>query len=672
MSIRLRLPVVVSAAFLLAAAPGPKPVYGSWGVDYATMDRSIRPGDDFFGYAEGTWLKGVPIPADKARAGYNYDLPDEAERQVRAIVDEASAQPTTPLARQIADYYAAWMDEGGVAARGPAPLEPWLDRIAAVHDRAGLVALMMEPGYPSTVDLGIQADPKDPTRYTIGADQARLGLPTRDYYLLPGAKYEAFRTAYRDYLVRIQTLAGMPDAAANADRILALETALSREQWTPERMRDPVATYNPMDRAKLAALAPQFDWTRTLDHVGLAAMPIVVVGEPSAVAAAGKALDTVPLATWKTWMAVRFVSDHADYLPKPFDDARFAFYSHTLNDVPEQRARWKRGMRLLDRNLGEAVGQLYVQRHWSDATQRQVNELVEDLRSAYGAKIRAAAWMDEPTRKEALAKLASFDPRVGHPLHYIDYSAMTVSRTDPLANAMSAARFQWDLRRSRLGKPVDRTLWEMNPQTVNAYYDPTMNQVTFPAAQLQPPFFDAAADPAVNYGETGATSGHEMGHGFDDQGRQFDAQGRLRDWWTPATAAKYNAHAQALVKQFDAYEPLPGTHVKGQLTLGENLADLGGLEVAYAAYRLYVQRHGEPPVIDGFTGDQRFFIAYAQSWQGKAREGSLRQQLLSDPHSPEQYRVNGIVRNMDAWVAAFGVKPGGALYLAPADRVHVW
>jgi putative endopeptidase len=329
-------------------------------------------------------------------------------------------------------------------------------------------------------------------------------------------------------------------------------------------------------------------------------------------------------------------------------------------------------MRLLDQNLGEAVGQLYIKAHWSADTERQVNELIADLHAAYADKIAHASWMDAPTRKAALEKLASFDPRISHPKHYVDYSSMRVSRADPLANAMSSDHFQWKLQLSRLEKPVDRSLWDMNPQTVNAYYDPTMNQVTFPAAQLQPPFFDAAADPAVNYGETGATIGHEMGHGFDDEGRQFDAKGRLRDWWTKASADRYTVHAQMLVRQFDGYEPLPGVHIKGQLTLGENLADLGGLETAYAAYRRYVARHGEPAVIDGYTGDQRFFIAYAQSWQGKARDEALRSQLLGNPHSPEKYRVNGIVRYVDAWYAAFGVKPGAGLYLAPAQRVHVW
>jgi len=667
----------VSGMALAQSAPpadggAAKAKYGAWGVDYTSMDKSVKPGDDFFAFAEGTWLKNTQIAPDKSRAGYNYDMPDEAEVEVRKLVEDAGPSPADPKMRQITDFYAAWMDEKGIEARGTAPLKPWLGRIDAVKNTNDLVMLMAQPGFASPINIGIGADPKDPTQYTAESGQARLGLPARDYYLLPDAKYVAYRKAYRDYIVHIQQLAGIPDAEAKADAILALETSLAKDQWTPEMRRDPIKTYNPMDRAALTRLAPQFDWMPVLSDIGLGKMPTVIVGEPSAVTAAGKAITATPLHTWKDWMTFHFISDHATFLPKAFDDAHFDFYGKTLQGVPTQADRWKRGVRLLNGDLGEAVGQMYAQRHWTPETERQMNELITDLRAAYKEKIENAAWMDDATRKEALTKLASFDPRIGHPVKYIDYSSMTVSPADPLANSLNAEKFGWNLQISRLGKPVDRTLWDMNVQEVNAYYDPLMNQVTFPAAILQPPFFDPNADPAVNYGETGATIGHEMGHGFDDEGRQYDATGKLRDWWTKQSADRYTAHAQMLVKQFDGYEPVPGTHIKGQLTLGENLGDLGGLEAAYAAYHLYVARHGEPPVIDGYTGDQRFFIAYAQSWQGKAREDALRAQLLSDPHSPEQYRVNGIVRNVNAWYDAFGVKPGDKLYLAPADRVHVW
>jgi len=616
--------LLLSLPVMLAAQPAAAPRYGPWGVDLKDMDTSVKPGDDFFRYVEGHWLKTAEIQSDKARAGYNYDLPDATEIEVRGLVEQAGAAPSDPIMRQVGDYYAAFMDQSGIEARGLAPLQPYLKRIAAVRNRHELVRLMAEPSYPGPIRIGITADEKDPTRYTVESGQARLGLPTRDYYLLSGEKYETIRKAYLAYIAKLFELAGIPNGDSKAEAILALETRLSKEQWTPEKRRDPQATYNPMNRAQLARLAPQFDWDPSLRHIGLGKMPIVVVGEPSAVKAAGARIADVPLSTWKDWMTFRFISDHAAFLPKAFDEANFAFYGQTIQGVPKQAERWKRAVRMLDSSLGEAVGQLYIARHWTPETEQQVNELVGDMRAAYGDLISHARWMDEPTRKQALKKLAAFDPRVGHPVKYIDYSSMKVSRADPLANDLASDRFEWNLQLSRLGKPVDRTLWDMTPQTVNAYYDPVMNQVTFPAAQLQPPFFDASADPAVNYGETGATIGHEMGHGFDDEGRQFDAAGKLRDWWTRQSADRYTDHAQMLVKQFDTYEPLPGVHIKGQLTLGENLGDLGGLEAAYAAYRRYVARHGEPPVIGGFTGDQRFFIAYAASWQGKAREGALR------------------------------------------------
>ena len=663
---------LAAAAPAIASAAAPK--YGSFGLELKDMDRNVKPGDSFFDYALGTWLREHPIPADKTGAGYNFELPDEIELQVRQMVEGVTANPTSPIAAKIGDAYAAWMDEAGIEQRGLEPLKPYLAKIDAVSNRSQLLNLMfVEAGYASPIGIGIGTDQDDPTRYTAYAGQARLGLPTRDYYLLTGDKYVSIRKAYRDYIINLGKLAGLSDPEGRADRIVALETSLAKDQWAPERRRDPVATHNVMDRAKLTALAPEFKWTATLQQMGLGAAKTVDVSEPSAVAAAGKRLSDVPLSTWKEYLTFRFISDHANNLPKRFDDLRFGFYGKTLNDVPEQRARWKRGMQRLDDSLGEAVGQLYVAKYWPAETNRLAVELVEDVRAAYGEKIRNASWMDAATKKAALEKLASFDPRVGHPVKWIDYSTMKVSRTDPLANEIAAEEFEWKLELSRLPKPVDRTLWAMNPQTVNAYYDPTLNQITVPAAILQPPFFDAAADPAVNYAETGATTiGHELGHGFDDQGRQYDAKGRLRDWWTPATAAKYKVKADKLAAQFDQYEPIPGVKIKGRLTLGENLADLGGLETAYAAYRRYVARNGEPPVIDGFTGDQRFFLAYAQAWQGKRREGATRQQLLSDPHSPEKYRVDGIVRNFDPWYKAFNVKPGDKLYLPPAERVHVW
>ena len=550
----MRFRYLLLAGALAGAVPAfaAAPRYGNWGLDLQDMDRSIKPGDGFFQYAEGTWLKTHPIPSDKSRAGYNYELPDEIEQQVKQMVEEVTAKPTSPIAQKIGDAYAAWMDEAGIEQRGLEPLKPWLARIGAVKDRRQLVKLMAAPAYAAPIYIGIGADQDDPTRYTVGAGQARLGLPTRDYYLLKGAKYDSIRSAYRNYIITLGKLAGLSDPGGRADRILALETSLAKDQWTPERRRDPVATHNPMTRAQLTKLAPQFNWPETLRSMGLASARKVDVAETTAVAAAGRRIADVPLSTWKEYLTFRFISDHANDLPKAFDDARFNFYGKTLNDVPEQRARWKRGISMLDSSLGEAVGQLYVAKYWPSETARQANELVKDVTDAYLEKITNASWMDAATKKAALEKLGTFDPRIGHPVKWIDYSDLKVSRTDPLANEIATDNFQWQLQLKRFPHPVDRTLWEMTPQTVNAYYDPTLNQITVPAAILQPPFFDANADPAVNYAETGATTiGHEMGHGFDDQGRQYDAKGRLRDWWTPATAAKYKVKADRLAAQFN-------------------------------------------------------------------------------------------------------------------------
>ena len=674
----MRLATTASIASLLFgaahAAGATAPQFPPWGVSLADMDMRVRPGDDFFRYANGAWYDRTRIAPDRTYVGIDSVLNDRIDQQLRAIVEDLARDPTQggQAGQQVGDYYASWMDEAGIEALGTAPLRPWLARVDLISDRAGLIALFATPGYTGPVEIDITPDLADPTRYVAAASQGGLGLPNRDYYLLDGAKYVAFRKAYRDYIIRVQTLAGIADPAAKADRIIALETAIATAQWTPERSRDIAAIDNPMDRTQLAALAPQFDWTTMLREDGLADVSTVIVAETTAIKAAGGLLDTVPLSTWKEYVAFHFIRKHAKYLPHAFDKANFDFYGTTLKDVPVQRDRWKRGVDELDVALGEAVGRIYVERHYPPSSAAQMGELIGNLRAALQEQIEHSHWMDEPTRKEALAKLATFEPRVGHPVKYIDYSSLAVKRGDVLGNATRSDAFAWNLKRSRLPKPVDRTLWGMTPQTNNAYYDPSMNQITFPAAILQPPYFDPAADPAANYGSIGATIGHEIGHGFDDQGRQFDATGKVRDWWTAEAAARFKARAATLVKQYDGYEPVPGVHIKGGLTLGENIGDLGGLETAYAAYHRYIAAHGEPKVIGGLSGDQRFFIAYGYSWQQKEREGATRQQLLSDPHSPAMYRVNGVVRNFDPWYAAFGVKPGDRLYLSPEQRVHIW
>ena len=662
--------VIAFSASALAAAPK----FGSWGYDATAMDSGVKPGDDFFDYVNGAWFKRTDIAADRTFAGIDSVLNDQIEKDVRAIVEDQAKNPSANgrLGQQIGDLYASWMDEAAIEQLGTAPLKPYLARVAAAKSRADLVDLFAEPGFDSPVSVVVYPDFKNPARYAAYATQGGLGMPNRDYYLLKGAKYDAFRKAYRAYLVTLQRLAGISTPEARADRIIALETQIARIHWTPEQSRDVEKLYNPMTRAQLRAFAPQWQWDRALAKSGLGKVDKLVVGEKSAIAAEGKLFATVPLQTWKDWSAVHFISSNAQYLPKAFDDANFNFYSKTLRDVPEQRARWKRGVNLVNGALGEGVGQIYVQRHYPPESDRQMHELIDNILAALKGKVDNSAWMDAPTKAKALEKLATFDPRIGHPTKYIDYSSLVVKRDDLLGNVMRSSDFDWKLMLSRFPKPVDRALWDMLPQTNNAYYDPTQNQITFPAAILQPPYFDPKADPASNYGSIGATIGHEIGHGFDDQGRKFDEHGRLTDWWTPATAKLYTQHADKLVAQYNGYEPIPGVHIKGELTLGENLGDLGGLEVAYAAYRKYVADHGEPPVIDGLTGDQRFFIAYGYSWETKQREGALRAQLLTNEHSPAKYRVNGVVRNLDAWYKAFSVEPGDKMYLPPEQRVHVW
>jgi endothelin-converting enzyme/putative endopeptidase len=670
--------LALAAASLIAIAPATaaaaKPVYGAWGYDATAMDTGVKPGDDFFDYVNGAWSKRTDIAPDRTFVGIDSVLNDQIEKDVRAIVEDMAKDPTAngKLGQQIGDLYASWMDEATVEHLGTQPLEPYLKRIAAVKTRGELVDLFAEPGFDSPIDLLIVPDFKNPTRYAAYASQGGLGMPNRDYYLLKGEKYDAYRKAYRDYIIHIEKLAGISDPEARADRIIALETQIAKLHWTPEQSRDVEKIYNPMTRAQLRTFAPQLQWDRALTKVGLAKVDKIVVAEKSAIAGEARLFASVPLETWKDWTAFHFVSENAQYLPKAFDDAKFDFYSKTLRDVPSQRARWKRGVDMVNGALGEGVGQIYVQRHYPPESDRQMHELIDNILAALKDKIENNAWMDAPTKAKALQKLATFDPRIGHPVKYIDYSSLEVKRGDLFGNAIRSDDFEWKLLLSRFPKPVDRSLWDMLPQTNNAYYDPTQNQITFPAAILQPPYFDPKADPASNYGSIGATIGHEIGHGFDDQGRKFDAHGKLADWWTPATAKLYTAKATRLVGQYNGYEPIPGVHIKGELTLGENLGDLGGLEVAYAAYRKYVAQHGEPPVIDGLTGDQRFFIAYGYSWETKQREGALRAQLLTNEHSPAKYRVNGVVRNVDAWYKAFNVQPGDKMYLPPEQRVHVW
>jgi endothelin-converting enzyme/putative endopeptidase len=672
---KFKMLALATASLVAVAAPlsAAKPVYGDWGYDKSAMDSSVKPGDDFWSYVNGTWNKNTKIAADRASAGPFVTLSDGAERDVRQIVEKLAGETNRDhLGQQVGDYYSSFMDTAAIDTAGTKPLKPYLAEINAAKSRAQLLSLFIKPGYATPVDIGIIPDFKHSDRYAAVASQATLGMPSREYYLDDSAKMKAHRAAYRDYIITIEKLAGLPGGEAAADRIIALETELSKAQWPAAERRNIDKIYNPMTAAELTKLAPEFDWTSTLAKAGLGNANQVIVIEPSAVAGAGKILASTPLSTWKEWLAFRFVSDHASVLPKAIDDASFAFYKKELAGVEQQRDRWKRGVAAVNAALGEGVGKIYVESHYPAESERQMKELIGNLEDAYRERITSNQWMDAPTRAAALEKLAAFEPRIGHPVKYIDYSSMNVVKGDALGNAIRAEDFQWKLQLKRYPKPVDRTLWGMFPQTINAYYSGLTNQITFPAAILQPPFFDPNADAAANYGAIGAVIGHEMGHGFDDQGRKFDPKGNLRDWWTADAAKAYATRTDALVKQYNAFTPFPGASVNGQLTLGENLGDLSGVEAAYAAYKKYVEKHGEPPVIDGLTGDQRFFIAYAQAWQEKDREDAERQQLLTDPHSPGKYRVNGIVRNVDAWYKAFNVQPGDKLYLPPEQRVHIW
>nr|WP_309661386.1 M13 family metallopeptidase [Sphingomonas sp.] len=675
---KMKLLVLAGAASIglaasATAAVTTKPVYGTWGFNLTSMDASVKPGDDFWTYVNGGWDRRTQIASDRASAGYGVKLTEEAEVNVRSILDEMARNTKKfgASAKQLGDFYASWMDEAGIEARGTAPLKPYLARIAAANDKSAVQELFASVGYASPVGIGIIPDLADPTRYTAAVGQGGLGMP-RDYYLLEGAKYDNFRKAYRAYIQHMLELGGIEDPAAKADTIFALETAMAKVQWSPAESRDIAKLNDPQTLAGLEAKAPDWDWALMLTTAKLDASPKVLMTNNTALTAMGKIFSQTAVQAWKDYLAFHFISDHANVLPKAFDDANFDFFSKTLSGVQVKRDRWKRGVQLVNGALGESVGQVYVDRYFPPAAEKQMAELIENLRGSYQERIGKSPWMDEATRKAALVKLAAFEPRIGHPVKYIDYSSLTVDRNDLLGNAIRSEVFQQELELRRFPKPVDRTLWGMTPQTVNAYYNPLANQITFPAAILQPPYFDPKADPAVNYGAIGAIIGHEMGHGFDDQGSQFGPTGKFENWWTAEAKTAFAKRTASLGAQYDSYEPIPGTRIKGALTMGENIGDLGGVEAAYGAFQRFQAKHGKARVIGGMTGDQRFFLAYAQAWQSKAREDAQRQQLLTDPHSPAKYRVNGIVRNVDAWYKAFNVQPGDKLYLPPQQRVHIW
>jgi endothelin-converting enzyme/putative endopeptidase len=653
------------------------PRFGSFGFDTAGMDPSVHPGDDFYRWANGGWDASTAIPGDRARWGMFDLLTVEAEAQVMQVIVEMAAEehPADSDGHRIAGLWQSWMDTDTLDARGLAPVTPWLDRIRALDSHGGLAALMGEHPFPRMVAISISPDADDPTVHVVRAWQSGLGMPDREYYLDPGERFEAYRQAWTAHVETLLTLAGEADAAPRAAAVVALETEMARAHWTRVRSRQVEETWNPMDVAAFADLAPALALDTALQTLGLGAAQRVIVAQPDAVRGLGQVFAGTPAPVLRDWMLVHFLNSRASWLPRAFDEAHFHFYGRTLAGTEEQRPRDRRGAELVGSVLGHPVGKVWAERHFGVAAQAGMADLVGWLLRAFEGRLADLAWMDEPTRQEALAKLDAFEPRIGLPGVWDDFSGVLLAPDDLFGNRMRLQAHAWQEQLARFPDPVDRQRWFWPPQMVNASYSSLMNQITFPAGILQPPFFDVAADPALNFGAIGGVIGHEIGHGFDDQGRRFDGAGRLRDWWTEETNARFEVAAGRLADQFSAICPLEDLCINGRLALGENIGDLGGLQMAWAAWQAYAADRwpqGDVPVIDGLTGDQRFFLGWAQVWRVKYREDAMRSQLVNGPHAPGMFRVNGVVRNLDAWYQAFGVDASHALWLLPEERVRIW
>ncbi|WP_374942852.1 M13 family metallopeptidase [Sphingomonas sp.] len=652
-----------------------KPQLGTFGVETANMDKSVAPGDDFYMFVNGRWQAKTEIPADKASWGGFGILRDLSDTRTRAVIEDASKGPNAPgsVGEKIGTTYASFMDAAKIEAAGATPLKPYLDRIAAVKTQKDLATAFGEAtrhGIDMPIGLGVQQDLKDNTVYAVYAGQGGLGLPDRDYYLVDNPKFAEARTKYVTHVATMLQLAGYPDPQGAAQRIFDLEKQIAQVHWTRAEQRQVEKAYNPVATTALATQMPGFDWNAMLAAQGLSAADRVIVTQPSALAGTAKIAAATPLSTWREYLAYHTISNAAPMLSSPFVNENFAFYGTTLSGTPQLKERWKRGVDLVNGSMGEAVGQIYVDRYFPPESKAKMDALVKNLIAAMDIRLSKLTWMAPETKVKARAKLAAFTPKIGYPDKFRDYSALQVKPGDVLGNADRVAEFEYNRQLAKIGKPVDRSEWFMTPQTVNAYANPVMNEVVFPAAILQPPFFDPNADPAVNYGAIGAVIGHELSHHFDDQGRKFDPKGNFAEWWTPQDVARFKVYTDKVVAQYGAYEPIPGAHVNGELTLGENMADLAGINVAYDAYKISLNGK-KAPVIGGYTGDQRFFLGFGQVWQTKAREAAIRQQLTTDPHTPGNYRAY-VVRNVDAWYPAFAVKPGQKYYLAPADRIKVW
>jgi putative endopeptidase len=673
-----------AAAIALANTPVPAShaAIGAWGFDLTGMDTSVKPGDDFFEYANGAWFKRTEIPADRTSTGSFQDLRILSEQRMKDLIADLHAKAPgtlTPEEHQILDLYDGFTDTAGIEARGLGPIAPALKRIAALRSLRQVAALMGDQAFPSQADGDaiaadrINADPKNSNVYVVTVTQAGLGMPNRDYYLkTDDAGINATRIAYRQYLATMLGLSGATrNIAARAAAVYNLEEKMAESHWASAARRDADKTYNPMAVGDLVKFAPGFDWVAFFRAQGIAPNRKLVVRENTAFPGLAATFAKTPLAVWKDYLTIHALHAEADYLPKAIDDADFAFYGKTIGGQDTQLPRETRAVNLIDVVLPHPFGKLYAAKYFPPETKAKAEKLVANIVAAYDADIRKIGWMSEVTKQKALDKLHAFTPHVGYPDQWRDFSGLAITRNDLVGDIARSNAFEWHYRLARIDQPVKRDEWNMTPPTVNAYYTQSFNAIFFPAAILQPPFFDPNADDAVNYGGIGVVIGHEIGHGFDDQGSKYTGGGILESWWTDDDRKAFEARVSMLGAQYDSYEGLPGLHVQGKLTMGENIGDLSGVAISLQAY--HASLNGQPaPVLDGFTGDQRFFLGFAQVWRGKYRDGAMRLQVLSNPHSPPHWRTVGPVRNVDGWYDAFGVKPGDKYYLPPDQRVHLW
>ncbi len=671
-----------ASASSASAGPSGKPELGTFGIDLSRRKASIKPGDDFFQYANGSWLDSYQLKPDESRYGAFTGLQYRSEDRVKAIIEDlakATPQPGS-LQQKVGDYFANYLDVEALTAKGISALQPELDEIAGIKTRDDLIKTFGRRNL-----LGITApvvtyqglDRKNPDRYMLNVTQGGLGLPDRDYYLEDTERFKETRSAYEANIAKVLAFTKMSpvDAKSVAKAIIALETTIAKHHWPRTDIRDRDKTYNALTVAELEKKYPAYPWRR---HLAAADVPLDKVGKvnvvaPTAIAALADLVAKTPLPTWKSYLTYHAIVAHAQLLGREIDDAVFEFQGKVLGGRKQQRERWKRAVQLVGQRqgLGEALGKVYVQRYFPPEAKTRMVDLVENLRRALRLRIEGLAWMGDATKTEAFKKLEAFNPKIGYPSEWRDFSEVDIVKGDLMASFRSVRAYWHQDSVRKWGQKTNKDEWFMTPQTVNAYYNPSFNEIVFPAAILQPPFFDLHADPAVNYGAIGGVIGHEMGHGFDDQGSKSDWAGIQRNWWTDEDRANFEKRTKVLIAQYDAYSPIEGENVNGQLTLGENIGDLGGLSMAYHAFKLSLDGQ-EAPVIDGLTGDQRFFLAWAQVWASKTRNAFMLRRLKSDPHSPEQFRVNGVVRNMDAWYAAFGVEPGDAMFLPPDQRVSIW